>query len=282
MMASTEVGKAPIGIWSDLGWIRRRVATARRLFLFLDFDGTLAPIVAVPSLAALPKDLEAILRALSTRRDVVTAVVSGRGLDDLRCRVGLPIVYAGNHGLEILGGGLEYTVPEARELRLQLLAVCNRLRVRLEPFPGALIENKRLAASVHVRQVDRAEVPAIRDLVESTMQHYPALRVSDGKEVFEIRPDISWNKGSAARWILQQMEGGEGDAICIGDDSTDEDMFTELKSGITVRVGVEGSTSARYWIANTEVSRFLSFLRDAVEELGPSCRCRRQSPSAGR
>src|SRR5438270_11589495 len=96
----------------DLESIQRRIQQAERLFLFLDFDGTLAPIVRVPSLAVLPEDCKRELRILSGRSDVVTAVISGRGVDDLQERVGLPLIYAGYHGLEIRGAGIDYTVPE--------------------------------------------------------------------------------------------------------------------------------------------------------------------------
>jgi len=267
MIAPTGAGHPQVEIWSDLGWVRRRIATARRMFLFLDFDGTLAPIVSVPSLAVLPEDLRSILRALATNRDVVTAIISGRSVDDLQHRVGLPLIYVGNHGLEIRGSGLDYTVSEAQGLRVQLFAACNRLRASLEPFSGALVECKRLTASVHVRQVEPAEVSAVISVLQSTIQQYPAFQLSCGNETFEIRPNIPWNKGSAARWILQQMDGEESDTICIGDDSTDEDMFAELRGGITARVGSGGLTSAHYWIGDTGILRFLCCVREAVEQL---------------
>jgi trehalose-6-phosphatase len=56
----------------------------------------------------------------------------------------------------------------------------------------------------------------------------------------------------------------ETGAICIGDDSTDEDMFRELNNGITIRIGAESDSSAQYWIAGAEVARFLSFLLETL------------------
>jgi len=284
MSAPTGKKRAPVDIWSNLGWVRRRIATARRLFLFVDFDGTLAPTVSVPSLAILPEDLRINLRALAMNRDVVTVIISGRAADDLQHRVGLPLIYVGNHGLEIRGAGLNYTVSEAQGLRFQLLAACNRLRASLEPITGALVECKRLTASVHVRQVESAKVSAVIALLQSTMQHYPAFQILRGKEVFDIRPNIPWNKGSAVRWILQQMDGDECDTICIGDDSTDEDMFAELRGGITVRVGFDGLTSAHYCLEETGLLRFLGCVREAVEELhrSPNWNADRVVASEGR
>ena len=266
-MAVRETARSPIEIWSNLGWVRRRIATAKRLFLFLDFDGTLAPIVNNPADATLPAELKATLRALSKCEDVVPVIISGRSLDDVRERVGLPLIFAGDHGLEIRGAGLEYSVPQAQELRYQLLGLCNTLRARLDLFPGALVECKRLTASVHVRQVERAQVPVIRDSLLSEVRRYPAFQISCGKEVYDIRPRVAWNKGAAARWILERQSGDPGDAICMGDDTTDEDLFSSFADGITIRAGWSGKTSAHYWVAGPDVPRFLSVVAETVGEL---------------
>ena len=268
MISLTKVDHTPIEIWSEIGWVRRRIETARRVFLFLDFDGTLAPIVSVPSLAMLPEDLRIVLRALSAKSDVVTTIISGRAVEDLQHRVALPLIYVGNHGLEIRGPGLDYTVSEAKGLRFQLLEVGNRLRATLEPFKGVLVECKMLSASVHMRQVDPVEKPEVITIFEESMQHYPAFQITRGKEVFDIRPNIPWNKGSAARWILHKMHGEDCGVICIGDDSTDEDMFAEFSDGITIRAGLQDSTTAKYWVGETEVLRFLHCVLQATQESG--------------
>ena len=75
---TAPVQTAPIEVWLDAEAIRRRILQAQCVFLFMDFDGTLAPIVSVPSLAVLPQDLKTALRALIGKRDVVPAVSSGR------------------------------------------------------------------------------------------------------------------------------------------------------------------------------------------------------------
>jgi trehalose 6-phosphate phosphatase len=74
---------APVEIWPRLRSLQRRIAEAARLFLFLDFDGTLAPIVPTPASATMPSDLANILHSLCTRPEVVVAVISGRALEDL-------------------------------------------------------------------------------------------------------------------------------------------------------------------------------------------------------
>jgi trehalose-phosphatase len=262
---------APLDLWSQAGLIQRRIAQAARVFLFLDFDGTLAPIAPTPSLAAMPEGLRAVLQNLCERRDVVAAVVSGRALDDLIRKVGLPVIYAGNHGLEIRGMGLEYAVPVSAKAAQQLRDCCEVLRVLLEPVTGAWIEDKQQTISVHFRQVARFRLPPLEGLVRATVMEYPELRVRGGQEGLEIRPNIAWNKGYAARWILRQMGGNETGAICLGDDYTDEDMFHELQRGITVTIGdrspTQSQSSAQYWLAETDVPRFFSLLQVAVKHL---------------
>lgn len=265
MSSVTLPHPARTALLPQLPALRRRLEAARRLFLFADFDGTLAPIVPVPAAAALPAEVRRILGAICRREDIVLTVISGRALDDLRPRVGLPAIYAGNHGMEIFGPKFHHTAGDACAEQ-QLAAACRRLRTILRPFAGVELEDKGLTATVHVRHAARSDVPAVHDLVQATVRGYPALRVSTGLEVFELRPRLGWHKGTAVRWILEQTGGLESEAICLGDDSSDEDMFQELAAGITVRVegaGAgcgNGATSAQYRLEAEGVSEFLGFL----------------------
>jgi trehalose 6-phosphate phosphatase len=260
-----ERNKLPTDIWSDLAGVRTRLSTARKLFLFLDFDGTLAPIVSVPSLAVLPEEFRRILRAMSVSTGVVPVIISGRTIDDLQERVGLPLVYAGDHGLEIRGMGLEYTVPAARVLRHRLLSICNRLRSIFEYFEGVLVECKKFTASVHVRQVEPSRLSMVCKLIEEHFEDERDFQLSVGKKVYEIRPRIPWNKGSAARWILEQFGGNDSNAICMGDDVTDEDLFEQLPNGISVRVGLENQTNAHYSIDESAIRRFLDVVHESIK-----------------
>ena len=254
--------KPCVWFWSAADALRERLKSAGRLFLFVDFDGTLAPVVSTPSLASLPLEHNDILRALATRNDIVTAVISGRTVDDLRRRIGLPVIYAGNYGLEIQGPGLNYTVPGADEFRAMVFQICNRLRARLALYAGVLVECKALTATVHLRQALPWEAAEAQGIVRSTVGDHTGFQISAGKDAMEIHPAISWNKGAAARWILQSLSGRESEAICIGDDFMDEPMFAELSAGISVRVGRDDRTAAAYWVQETEVAPLLSFLSD--------------------
>ncbi len=265
MTCSTLLIAPPVDLWQEADKIRARIKSSRRVFLFLDFDGTLAPIVSMPALAALAPECNTILRALAARNDVATVVISGRSLEDLRRRVGLPVIYAGNYGLEIQGPGLSRAVEGALEIRAQLFHICNRLRAGLSRYSGVLVECKSLTATVHVRQAQPAELEAAHAVVRSIIDADPRFETSLGKDAIEIHPAIPWNKGSAARWILRQCSGLESETICVGDDFLDEPMFQELSRGITVRVGPREPTCAAYFLEQTEVARLLALVLDTVD-----------------
>jgi len=255
-------------LFDHLAEIAARVAAARQLVLFLDFDGTLAPIVDQPDTAQMPQETRRVLRNLASREKVSLAIISGRPLSDLRTRVGLRnLIYAGNHGLEISGRGLHFVEPEAAQRINALAEVARHLRTRLGGFPGVEVENKVLSASVHFRRAEPESLEEIWSVVQTAVGAIANLfEVRVGRKVFEIRPRVNWNKGMAVRWIEQASAMEEALSIYVGDDTTDEDAFSALPEGITVNVGRAKKTSARYYIAEQQlVQRFLVWLDQAAE-----------------
>jgi trehalose 6-phosphate synthase/phosphatase len=246
--------------------LRERIA-GRPLALLLDFDGTLAPIAPSPELAVLPEPVRETLRDL-VRRKALVGIVSGRSLDDIQRRVGLPgLVYAGNHGLEIAIDGSLWTVPEAAAARETLAEVCRRLQERLRGIPGVIVEDKGLTASVHYRQTPHPRVEEVRTAVLEEAARTPQVVVRQGKQVLELRPAVAWDKGSAARAILERAFGVEWPAraavVYIGDDRTDEDAFLALADpAVTVKVGSPTYLTAARYVARDvdEVARFLQLL----------------------
>jgi trehalose-phosphatase len=222
----------------------------RPVALFLDLDGTLAPIEARPDRVELPEPTRKILEQAA--RGCPVAVVSGRGLDDLREIVGTRSVhYIADHGFEILGtlrSGLRLEI--GAEYRPQLRQAASQLRRLLQPIEGALIEEKGLSLSVHYRLVPEARHPAVLRAVADVAESFPMLRVTEGKLLYEFRPPGDWNKGKAVVWLAERLGLGgppttpaEADArpgfpIALGDDLTDEDMFSAVHGwGIGVIVG---------------------------------------------
>jgi trehalose 6-phosphate synthase/phosphatase len=241
----------------DLDHLRRVVDSRERLAVLLDFDGTLAPIADRPEDASLPSLTRALLARLARGPRCHVAVVSGRSLEDLKNRVGLPdVVYVGNHGFEIAGPGWAAERKDAVEVRGLIAACSSRLRHRLEGVRGALVEDKGLGASVHYRLVRRDQVEHVRQAVLQEVAQLPPgkVEIRRGKMVLELRPAIDWDKGRAAVWLLQQIVGNDWPTRCAviyaGDDRTDEDAFLALgDAAATIAVGPGSSpTAARYMV----------------------------------
>lgn len=240
-------------------------ARGRRLAVFLDYDGTLTPIMDRPEDAVMGESMRAAVARLASRRMV--AVVSGRDLPDVRVRVGLAdLVYAGSHGFEIAGPrGLQQVLPQAREAVPALDVAERTLLAATDGIDGALVERKRFTIAVHYRLVREAEVPAVERAVDAALARHPALRKRHGRKVFELQPDGAWDKGAAVRWLLEALEldGPDVLPVYVGDDLTDEDAFRALAGrGIGVVVlDAPRATAAGYALRDPgEVRVFLAAL----------------------
>ena len=232
-------------LFQHLKEIETRIHRSQKLFLLLDFDGTLAPIVSDPALAELPRETRQVLRALQNA-GAILAIISGRSLDDVRARVKLDAIYAGNHGLEIEGPGVHFREHSAEALQPELATLCRRLLGDLSHIPGIIIEYKGLSASVHYRNAPAESVPEVAAIVDRALEAAGSPFVMHtGKKVFEIRPCVHWHKGSAVRWLRQRIGPAGALPVCIGDDATDEDAFRALPDGVTICVG-SAVTRARY------------------------------------
>ena len=215
--------------------IRGARARSGGLLVGLDFDGTLAPIVAEPQAAAMSGGMRAALESLVQRSDTHVAFVSGRSLDDLAGRTAIDGAwYVGNHGFEIRGPGFERVLPEAEAARETIAMIAGALERELGDVPGVIVEDKGLTLSVHYRQVeDTAAAARVRDAVVRTAAGLDHVRSTHGKMVVEIRPDIDWDKGRAFAFLRETLAPriGAVPALFIGDDVTDEDAFRTLSPG---------------------------------------------------
>jgi alpha,alpha-trehalase len=203
----------------------RGEAARRPLALLLDFDGTLSEFDPDPQAVYLSPARRGILEALRGRATI--GIVSGRRLEDVRARCGLDgVPVAGLHGLEIEGFGERFVHPDLERAAGAIAEASARLRIIAEGIPGAFVEDKGASVALHFRQADPAgRRAATAAFAETAAPHVDAgsLRVMRGSNVFELLPDIDWNKGHAVKWMLERIRR-EGDpfVVYIGDDVTDQ------------------------------------------------------------
>ncbi len=253
----------------------------RFIWLFLDYDGTLAPIARTPEMAVMPKGTKGLLRRLSKKSNCRIAVVSGRALRDISRRIGLKnIVYVGNHGFEIKGPKVRFKSPVSWRYKKTLEEIRDKLKVKLSHIRGVVMEDKGPSISVHYRLASRADRPKVKTgFYAAIFPHVlkGEVRPGSGKMVLEVRPPISWDKGRAVSWLLGRRLSGARDKklkvlpVYIGDDTTDEDAFKALKDiGITIFVGHAKKTRARFYLKDTsDVARFLKAIIKKVNSVEP-------------
>lgn len=253
--------------------IDRRIG-GNRVAVFLDYDGTLTPIVVCPELAILSDDMRGTMDELA--RLCTVAVISGRAREDVQGLVGLDsIVYAGCHGFDIAGParmGVQY--QEGRAAVPTIHEAVKKLRARLDSIDGVRVEDKRCAVAVHYRLVDRTLVRRIEDAVDRVQSESPGLRKKSGKKVFELLPDVDWDKGRAVLWLLDALGLDQPDVlpVYLGDDVTDRDAFEVLHGrGVSLLVAeCSETTRVDYRLRNPgEVRIFLERLIGLLRERGP-------------
>lgn len=256
-------------VWEELS---QRLKAAERIMLLSDFDGTLSPIADRPEQAFLPDATRLVLQELSRKPDIDIGIISGRSLRDLKERVGIEnATYAGNHGLEIEGPTFNFVEPVAQNTRPVLGRLYQTLKHALSPFRGVIVEDKGLTLTVHYRMVDGNVIDDFKALFEQIaggVRSLGRVRVTSGKKVHELRPAVSWDKGTAIDMLIdrQAKHSGSGNslAIFLGDDVTDEDGFkvVQQNQGISVFVGRENQHSAAEYFLRSpdEVQEFLRWL----------------------
>ncbi|MDA0263427.1 MAG: trehalose-phosphatase [Chloroflexi bacterium] len=256
-----------LNVWPS---VSRQLAAASHVLLLFDYDGTLTPIVARPEMALLPQDTRRLLAELAGMDRFTVGVVSGREMADVAEKVGIPgLVYAGNHGLEMTGCGMDFVHPEAAAFEASVAEVSGLLREGLAGVPGVEVDNKRLTLSVHFRnaaessadQVDRTVVTIAAPYVESGM-----MRITRGKKVVEVRPNLDWGKGKAIQKIRRDLgDGGDSPfTMFFGDDQTDEEGFAVVQEagGLAVFIGRprEQTLALHQLESPTEVAQVLALL----------------------
>ncbi|KAM0006707.1 putative trehalose-phosphatase [Helianthus debilis subsp. tardiflorus] len=250
----------------------------KQIVMFLDYDGTLSPIVDDPDRAYMSDAMRATVRKLAGF--FPTAIVSGRCRDKVYNFVKLAeLYYAGSHGMDIRGPSTgsknkksspSVLCQPASEYLPMIDEVYGILMEKTQSTAGAKVENNKFCLSVHFRCVDEKKWSELAGIVKSVLKNYPKLRLTQGRKVLEIRPTIKWDKGKALEFLLESL----GYANCtdvfpiyIGDDRTDEDAFKVLRErgqGFGILVSkIPRDTNASYSLQ--EPSKVMEFLQRLVD-----------------
>ena len=236
--------------------VRLRLRNAKAIALFLDFDGTLAPLQVRPEDVQLPPATRLVLRRLACRRRLRVWIISGRRQADVCERLSLPGVCSlGLYGWE--NGSLPVDVATLgilAEVRIELAH-------RLDPAAGLWIEDKGATFALHYRGATPAAVQLARAALEKLQGSFSGcLSVTKGDHIWEVMPRELRGKGHAVRRYFHRF-CHSALPVYIGDDAADEPAFAALSQGITACVGPARQTRANFRLRNpAEVRRALEKL----------------------
>lgn len=221
-----------------------RIARVPQLLVACDYDGTLAPIVADPSLAAPLPEAVAAIRALAALPQTTVAVVSGRALRDLAVLSRLPseVHLVGSHGSEFDIGFVERLAPEMIDLRSRLETELVRITAG---HAGMRLERKPASVAVHFRTAAPDTADTVAEMIRSGPAAWPDVHVTNGKQVIELSV-IATHKGMAVDALRMQLSASA--VLFLGDDVTDENAFERLHGpDIGIKIG-PGETHAAYHV----------------------------------
>lgn len=236
--------------------------SGKRIAVFLDYDGTLAPIVDSPALAYISEEMRGLLQELSNW--CPTTIVSGRSVDTLKKFVRLKnIYYVGSHGFHIVGPAPSGLKRDAGKGVASVVGLAHdALLKETGKIRGVIIEHAVYTVSIHYRLVDYRDISLVEAAVSGVLMEYPDLQITSGKMVYEVRPRLDWDKGKAVLWLLEALGLNSHEVVTfyLGDDTTDEDAFRAVRSfGIGVLVSdTPKETFASYSLKDTRgVQEFL-------------------------
>lgn len=232
-----------------------------RLALFLDVDGTLAPIAARPELSRVPLATRLTLRALQDS-GAALAALSGRPVNQVRRLlhpVDIPV--GGSHGAQIL-------LARGRSIRAMGAmpdGLIDFLQDHVDRLPGVWLERKPAALAVHWRQAPEYR-PDVAALVAKAVQNLPGWQVVPGHCVHELRP-CGRNKGTALFRLMRRREFAGRWPLAIGDDRTDEDAFAAALAlgGGAIRIGPATRTLAPWTLP--DVAALADWLRAQLHKV---------------
>lgn len=256
-----QTAKKPHAL-ENIDKVRERLA-GKTPVIFFDYDGTLTPITSHPDKALLDPAIKKTLENMKKR--FMIAVISGRDRLDVQEKINIDgIFYAGSHGFDISGpNGQHFEIDEGKKKLPMLGAAEEELNERIPEVKGAWVERKRYSIAIHYRGVSKEKEAEVESIVDEIHRHYKKdLRKAIGKKIFELQPDIPWNKGKALKKLLElfDLDRPEVCPVYLGDDVTDEDAFFAIsENGLGIAVQDEDHPTHAHFTVN-DVGEVHSFL----------------------
>lgn len=238
--------------WNYYKEVSEQVLKSDKRLLFFDYDGTLMPLVKFPSLSAPNEDVIRVLSRLTSDKKNNVVIISGRDSNTIGKWLGnLNLIVVAEHGalIKYPGQKWEKLVVENEEWKKDILSVMETISQKCQ---GSFIEEKSFTLAWHYRNAgveegnfySRKLFHALSDMVRDT-----ALQVLEGNKIIEVR-FTNVNKGVIAKKIENEIKPDF--VMAIGDDRTDEDMFTALGSdSVTIKIG-PGKTAAAFKLSDQE------------------------------
>jgi trehalose 6-phosphate synthase/phosphatase len=235
-----------------------RIAQSR--ILFLDYDGTLVPLIDIPERSELAAKTRDTIQLLSSDPGNQVYIISGRDRSFLLSQFnGTGTGLIAEHGLWLKKnhGRWIRTVPVDTRWKKQ---VGELLRAFSLKYPGTFIETKENSVVFHFRTSEKSfenrERKIFRELFTALQRKHPGIELLEGNHILEVKP-AGYNKGTAAEKIIRS---GKFDFIlAAGDDFTDENLFSGLPEGaFTIKIGMSESSAL---FRTADQGEFIRFMR---------------------
>jgi trehalose-phosphatase len=215
---------------------------SRHLWLFLDYDGTLADFAPTPDYVEPNTEVIGLLEQLALKPTNRVAVLSGRRLEHV-CRL-LPIsgiFLAGTYGIELLepDGEVIHRV-EYQDLRPLLDAIKPEWEQMIRGRSGFFLEDKGWTLALHARFADDMEAEQVLTQAQEAARLKSLkgqIRILGGHKFLEIAPRLA-SKRETVTYLLSKYPLPDANLLYIGDDDKDEEAFPVIHAnhGVAVKV----------------------------------------------
>jgi trehalose 6-phosphate phosphatase len=218
------------------------VSEAERLWLFLDYDGTLAEFTRTPNIIKPDPKIIELLKRLAEKSRMRIAIVSGRCMPDLQAL--LPV-----EGIFIASTyGIELRTPEGERILRENYAQVRPYLDKLKPLweeiidgkKGYYLEDKGWSLALHARFAPEDEAVRVISAIQQTLDQElitDEYRLIKQKKFLEVS-SAKAHKGKAVSFLLESFPLEEARLVYIGDDNNDAEAFQTIHSNGGVAISV--------------------------------------------